>query len=212
MPSRVTEIRRGPRGSKRRRIFVDGDEWLTLPAEVVRDIGLREDAQVDLGDLERRIVASLPVQAWERALRLLNVRERGSGELSGRLTDDGYPPEIAHGAVERARELGFLDDRRFADSLVRGLVRGKGYGRRRVAAALSAKGVDPELAEELLAGSCGGDEERERAEALAARFVARCPDPRRLASRLVARGFAPGLSLDVARAVCTASDLREDDS
>jgi SOS response regulatory protein OraA/RecX len=196
----VTEIRRGPRGSRRRRVFVDGEEWRALPADVLADAGIREGASIDPVATLARIDDSLPVQAWERALRLITFRERGTGELTRRLSDDGYPDAVVAATLARADELGFLDDRRFADSLVRGLTNGRGLGRRRVEAELSAKGVDEALAGEMLGLYCSEDHERERAQAMARRLLkTRSLEPRKLASRLVAKGFAPSLAFDVAR-------------
>lgn len=199
----VTEIRPGHRGSKRRRVYLDGDEWRALPAEVVADAGLRVGCHVEMADIERRIDEALPVRAWERALRLLTFRERGTGELARRLADDGYPGAVVDVALDRARDLGFLDDRRFADALVRGLTTGRMLGRRRVARELEVKGVDPALSAEMLEAYCGPELERDRACALAARLSSACRgESARLAKRLVNKGYEGGVAWEAARDEC----------
>ena len=115
--------------------------------------------------------------------------------------------------MNRANELGFLDDRRFADSVVRGLTNGRGLGRRRVAMELSTKGVEETLAAELLDEYCSEELERERATFMAEKFTRSRPlDKAKLASRLVAKGYATSLAFDVADRSCTARKLREEAS
>jgi hypothetical protein len=44
-------------------------------------------------------------KALSRAMRLINFRERSSGELQGRLLEDGYDPRVVARVVLRMREL-----------------------------------------------------------------------------------------------------------
>jgi regulatory protein len=201
MVPEISEIRSVGPGCRRRRVYLDGCEWRSVPAEVVRDLGLRVGQSQDAGLLEARIVESEPTQAWERALRLLNYRERGSGELRKRLLDDGYEPQVVEDVLARALDLGFIDDRRFAEGLARGLTTGKRQGRRRVAAGLAAKGVDESLSAEVLDACCDEEAEHLRALALAARLAERGSDPARIAKRLVMKGFSTSLAWAVAREV-----------
>src|SRR5690242_14335173 len=130
----ITDIRPANRTSRRRRLYLDGLEWRAVPEEVVRALGLRVGQAHDPALLESRIEQAAPAEAWERAQRLLNFRDRGSGELRERLLEDGYPPSVVDSVVERALDLGFLNDRRFAAGLARRHAGGKLRGRRRVAA------------------------------------------------------------------------------
>jgi regulatory protein len=208
----ITDIRSGPRGTRRRRVYVDGEEWRSVSAEVVRDIGLRVGQRVEPASLEASISEAEPGQAWNRVLRLLNYRERGSDELLKRLADDGFSPEAVQGAVSRAADLGFVDDRRFAESLVRQLIGGKKLGRRRVAAQLTAKGVAEDLTAELLERCCSSEEESARAARLASSLSARCGNqPERVARRLVTKGFDTGVAWRAARDACVRSDAPPDE-
>jgi SOS response regulatory protein OraA/RecX len=92
------------------------------------------------------------------------------------------------------------------EGLARTLVTGKRQGRRRVSQALSAKGIDEALAQEVLDVFCERDDERERALAVARTLAPRCRNEApRLASRLVGKGYEPGLAYGVAREVCEAA-------
>jgi regulatory protein len=207
----ITDIRPVSRGSRRRRVYLDGSEWRSVPAEVVRDLGLRVGQTQDADSLAARIAESEPTQAWERTLRLLNYRERGSGELRQRLLDDGYEAAVVEDVVSRAVDLGFLDDRRFAEGLAR-IAAGKRQGKRRIAAGLSAKHVDEALAADVLEAWCDPDAERERALTLARKLAARGGmDASRVAARLASRGFEAAVAWDVAREVSAAADEPSDE-
>jgi regulatory protein len=105
-----------------------------------------------------------------------------------------------------------VDDRRFAEGVVRSLADGKRQGRRRVAAGLAAKGVDEALAADVLASHCDEEAERDRALDLARRLArSKSTDAPRLASRLVSKGFAPALAWQVAREVLGSMDTPSDE-
>lgn len=208
----LTDIRQANRASRRRRLYLDGCEWRAVPEEVVRALGLRVGQSHEPALLESRIAEAEPAQAWERAQRLLNFRDRGSGELRARLLDDGYATGVVDGVVEHAVDLGFLDDVRFATGLARKHAGGKNRGRRRVAAELAAKGVDDALAAEVLAECCSPEEEREHALALARRTASSgTSDPARIAAKLCRSGFETGLAWSVAREVAEGANVPSDE-
>ena len=65
--------------------------------------------------------------AFKKIERLVKVRDRSVCETRKRLEKDGFTLEAADKAIERALAVGYLDDVRFADMLVRSRLRaGKG--------------------------------------------------------------------------------------
>lgn len=89
--------------------------------------------------------------ALSRAAALLNYRNRSSRMLFDKLLEKGFSPEDAEYAVERLRELSYLNDSEFAASLVRECVR-RGYGKERIERKLSEHKLSPEIKEEALSG------------------------------------------------------------
>lgn len=194
----LTAIRTHARGSRRRTLVVDGDPWGTVPVEVLRDLDLREGDPVDVDHLRDRILTAAIPRARERALRLLMYRERSAHELLGRLTDDGYPAEVARELLASLSASGLVDDERYAENFARVLVLSRGYGRPRALRELIAKGIPEERAHLALEGVAPQDDEPARAQQRA-RALARAGDtPARLAARLARRGFAPGVALRAA--------------
>jgi regulatory protein len=178
---------------------VDGQLLRELPLEVCAELQLDVGMVVGPADIRRITDAGSCHDAMDKALGLLSYRPRSESELDGRLRKAGYPPAAARAALDRCRDLGYLDDRAFAVSFVRDRLRLKPKGRRALRSELYRKGIDRDLAEEAIdAGfaDAGIDETdaarqvaRKRAKALR-RFdpeVAR----RRLTGYLSRRGFPP---------------------
>ncbi len=87
--------------------------------------------------------------AREAALRLLDYRDRSVSEMRSRLAGKSYSAEEIEKVISDLMECGLLDDRRFAELLVRsGISAGK--GRFVLARRLKEKGIDPLTAEQVL--------------------------------------------------------------
>lgn len=151
-----TEIERietaGPDRRARRLVFTAPDpEPRLTSASVVRTLGLAVGDTFEPGELEAALAETEPACAWERALRVLGYRERSSRELTRRLHDDGYPPDIVHSVVARTVDLALLDDARFAASWVRSRIASK-YGPDRIHRELKEKGVSDQVIADALVG------------------------------------------------------------
>jgi regulatory protein len=85
-------------------------------------------------------------EAFAVALRLLAIRDMSEAELERRLGNKGFPAAIVAAALNRCRELGYLDDARFALNRSRALLRsGRAVGRR-LFADLARRGVPETIA------------------------------------------------------------------
>jgi regulatory protein len=80
-------------------------------------------------------------EALTAALRLLTRRGRSEFELSGRLRQKGFSEEAITDVMARCRQLGYLDDTRFARERSRELMRGGRAVGRRVLADLQRRGI-----------------------------------------------------------------------
>jgi regulatory protein len=85
-------------------------------------------------------------EALPAALRLLARRGRSEVELAGKLRLKGFSEEAIADAMTRCRQLGYLDDARFARERARELMRGGRAVGRRVLADLQRRGVTETLA------------------------------------------------------------------
>jgi regulatory protein len=143
--------------------------------------------------------------ARDRALNLLSFRDRSSRELEQRLLRAGYEPDEVVAALEGLQRVGLVDDERFARAVVEQQAGRRLSGRRAVAAALFAKGVDRATAEAALQELDEPGAERERADELArsrARRMMGLPPEiafRRLSGLLARRGYPPAVCREAAR-------------
>ena len=71
------------------------------------------------------------------------MRDHSAKELLTKLRQKGFS-EGAEQAVEKLKEYGYVDDRRFAQSYANELQRVKKYGKRRIESELFKKGIDRE--------------------------------------------------------------------
>ncbi len=83
------------------------------------------------------------------ALRLLRIRPRSQRELAERLRRRGYPPEEIENTLRALREAGWLNDREFLESFIRGHLR-KLWSPWLIAQDLQRKGFSPEEFQDLL--------------------------------------------------------------
>lgn len=135
-------------------------------------------------------------EALRRIVRLCNVSERSTKALSERLAKDGFEPEVAERALARAEELGIVDDRRYAEALVRSRL-GAGKGRAGIAREVASLGIDPET---LDSWEEGEDDELERALELLRKRPPRAKNLRAAAyRRLVTKGYSSSCAQTAAR-------------
>ena len=186
----------------RAKIFVDGEFWAELDAQVAAEHGLFEGAVLsDAGLAGARVAGEKPL-AMNRALGILSYRARAKGELRERLVQAGYAEETVGAVVVRLEELGYLDDEKFARNLAREEARKK-YGPRRILGDLRRAGVDEEVAQETVE-----EEFAERSEYETALAIARQryntgegsdAQARRVYGFLMRRGYSSGVCAEVAR-------------
>jgi regulatory protein len=143
------------------------------------------------------------VGALDAGLNLLSRRAHSHAEVRRKLGRRGYGEEEVESAVLRLTELGYLDDRAFAEGHVRR--RSTGLGRLALSAELAARGVDRAVADAAL-GGLDADSQLASAIRLAQRLFGRKTFSsywemlNSVGPKLMRRGFSPG----IVRSACEA--------
>lgn len=106
--------------------------------------------------------------AWVLLLEQLSRRSLTGYELETRLRARNYPSQEVQAALEKAEQLGYLDDRELALAFAQSRL--KRYSRCRVRQDLQRRGIDGQIVEEVLAAVYSEEEEFQQCLALAERW------------------------------------------
>lgn len=139
-------------------------------------------------------------EAFRKILRWASARERSTAYVRDRLARDEFPAEAIEEAVGRACRVHALDDRRYADALVRATL-SAGRGLRRAEEEIRALGIEPDTLDAWAEHAEAGRE----ADVSRALEVLRRRPPRARAAReaafrkLVGRGYPADVASTAAR-------------
>jgi regulatory protein len=157
-----------------------------------------EDTAVQVPEADAEAVAR------KILLDQLTGQARSRKELSDRLAKKLVPDDVATRLLDRFEEVGLVDDEAFARAWVQSRQPGKGLARRALAQELRRKGIDDEVAREVLDEVDPADEE-DAARALVRkklRSLSRVDDTtatRRLVGMLARKGYGSGLAFSIVR-------------
>ena len=148
-------------GSERVTLILEDGEEIASTLGVVTE--LRLYAGKDLDDKELKLLREKTAAAAARdhALLLLSQRPHSQKELRDKLVRKGEDADAADAAILWLSEHNYLDDARYAASVVRHYSQ-KGYGAQRVRAELQRRGVPRELWDEALTELSEPDDQIER--------------------------------------------------
>jgi regulatory protein len=134
----------------------------------------------------------------ETAVRYLAHRPRTVAEVRKHLRSRGCGLTAIASAIARVTELGYLDDRSYAERFIAAAGGRRPRGRRRLQQDLLHRGVPRPIVELVLDETFGPEVEAAALEGALARAMRGTAWPldtaarRRIAARLVRRGFRPG--------------------
>src|SRR5688572_31664451 len=139
----VTSVEPLARDPNQRRIKVDGRTVATLRTSSVADLGLAVGLAWTKA-LAQRVERALTIDKARRdALALLSARALSTTVLTERLRERGYGVSIVSHVVNLARRDGWLNERAYAEEVVRAATRRKPAGRALLQQKLARRGVEP---------------------------------------------------------------------
>ena len=145
----ITRFERTKKG--RCSLFVDDEFQFTVHPEIFSGSHLKAGDSISTGELQALYAATQQRDAKDQALKLLANRSYSKKALQDKLIQKGYEGEIAQATAQRMEELGLIDDHAYAQRLAADLFRLKQFASDRVAQELLRRGVDRELADEIIA-------------------------------------------------------------
>lgn len=190
---KITALKPQQKNKNRISVYIDGCFSFGIEREIALIHKLVEGMEVTPEFVEKVLKDGERKRAYDYALMLLTYRARSEKEIRQKMISKGYEPELVERTVCRLRELGLLDDKRYAEQFARDRITYKGYGNRRLRYELALRGVPRETMEEVLAGQ---PDEYQRALNLARkklehlRFLDERGIYNRLGGYLLRRGYA----------------------
>ena len=130
-------------------LYCNDELVLSIDCDLAAELNLKKMQDYPEDFLRELLEKSESRRAKSKALYLLEFRDYSSRALEQRLRKD-FDEEFAREAVEYMEEIGAIDDRRYAEALTRQIIRQKLYGRRRIKQELVQKGVDRDIADEVI--------------------------------------------------------------
>ena len=144
---RITDIK-----ARRKRlceVYIDREAAVRVDKETLLLSGYCVGQDITDQQLHTLITTSAEKRAKEKALWLLGCRAHTRKELFEKLSRD-TTPQAAERAVTRMEELGYIDDEDFARRYAAELFTRRGYAARRTMEKLVAKGIEKELAGDIV--------------------------------------------------------------
>ena len=187
-------------GGKRRVCLDNGEMWILYRGEV-RSYSLDEGAVLTGQQYDQIRQDVIGKRAKRRAMHLLEKMDRTEQALRNKLLEGEYPEDLVEDAIAYVKRFHYVDDARYADCYVRS--RGASKSRSKLLAELQQKGVDRELADQILAQY---EQERDEPQMIRELLEKRHYDPetaslqeqRRMYGYLMRRGFQ---STDIYKAI-----------
>jgi regulatory protein len=147
------------------------------------------------------------------ALNLLAFRNRTERELENRLREKGVDREVAGRVCARLKELGYIDDRKFALEWIKGRSGARCRSAWVLKRELREKGIAPALAEETVAEGHDPEKAFAAACAIARQKLSRgkVVDPRKHRGRIQSLLLRRGFDYEFIRRVIAETALRGDE-
>lgn len=138
-----------PRRRAMSALYLDGEFVMNLDTRTLIENRFDVGKDIDGDDLHEIIKLSNERRAKEKALWLISYRSHSKKELSDKIKRT-CDEESASKAVERMEELGLVNDESFAEQYARKLIFGKHMSKSAAVYGLAQKGIDKELAHQVL--------------------------------------------------------------
>ncbi len=128
-------------------ISCDGEYVFTVDAEYWYSSPYHGRDKIDDDELAAFYEAVGSRCAFISGLRLISYRDYSCKELTVKLVHKGHNQEYAENAVEKLAEYGYVDDERYAQSVLRTLSERKGLSSDAIRSELLKRGISRELAD-----------------------------------------------------------------
>jgi len=148
---KITDIQVNNKNLKRRFIyFDDNDSVIEVSDIILAELDLYVGKYVNEKIFYKIKQKELLLKAKKDAIRYLSYRARSEWEIYKKLKNKKYPNNIIKDTVNWLKEKQLINDRAFANSLVKDRINKKPLGKLKLREELYKKGIDKEIAENAI--------------------------------------------------------------
>lgn len=169
---RVTKIAFQKKRVDRRSVFIDGDYAFSVSEATFRQFPLQQDQWLTAKQIEIIKNHEDFEKTREAALKYLSLRMRSEYELKSYLKRKEFSPQNIRRVLNYCREHQYLDDRKYAELLVRDMTTINRYGRYKMIAQLHKRGISSTIIKEVLAEHIDSSDQLQNALTLAEKKLA----------------------------------------
>ena len=196
----ITKIEKQKRHPDRVNLYVDGEFAMGVHQEVIVKYGLRKGDSISKELIEELIIHEEYTLAKQKALRLINRRQRTEKEIRSKLIEKEFHPAVVDETIKHLKSIKLINDEAFARSYIHDALLKRALSRKYLKQQLQSKGVDKLTIEKVLDENFTQDQEikiaRKAAEKLIKRYQSSLkkiePEKQyqRIAQYLIRRGFS----------------------
>lgn len=138
-----------PRRKAMSALYLDGEYVMNLDTQTLIENRFDVGREIDDDELHEIIQLSNEHRAKEKALWLISYRDHSKKELVDKIKRN-YDEDSAQKAADRLEELGLINDENFAYNYAEKLLCYKHMSKKSAFYELRQKGIDPDVADEVL--------------------------------------------------------------
>ncbi len=207
----ITALSPQARDRNRTSVFIDGEFSFGILTDLVGQNKLYVGRELDETQIRTLLRDETVLRTRSTALAYLAYAPRTVYQIRKHLGDRGCPEQDIQQVLQDLRELGYLDDRKYATDYATARFNHKGYGPERIRRELSADGVSPEDISEAINANIPLEAFEERAKSMVERFQDRVQGsgPKRkkkLIDYLTRRGYGYTMARELVQEVLYQSE------
>lgn len=140
---KITQMIMDKKNTNKIHIYVDGEYFVDLDAEVVFSLGLKKEEELDIVTLDKMQEKQKSVQCYNKSLALLSKNLKTQKQLKDYLYQKGFTTPVIEECILRLEKIGFIDDDRYAKMFIESK---KSYkGKNAIVSTLISKGIPREI-------------------------------------------------------------------
>jgi len=211
---KITALKQQVENHERISVFIDGEFAFGVWTDQVSGNQLHIGKDLSAAELYDLLDDEEALRVRSAALQYLAYAPRTEYQLRKRLRQKNYSRRGIEGIIQDLRDIGYIDDRKYAMEYVRARFEHKGYGPERIRRELDADGVQHEYINEAIAVCTDPDDLAERARQLLQRFQGRVhgslpEQKKKLVAYLIRRGYGYMMAKELVQEVLSQSESAE---